>query len=205
MMGKGIGERFEADESHEFIDFVAFLLEQSASDEAGLNVLSNGEPGEKIWVLEDESALGAWADDGFVADSKLAGIGAVQPSDEAKEGGFSAAAGADNGDQFAGSERERDILERDGANFGMVWGGKIFGDADDPEGSAFVGGRGLMRRRVRTKNVAADRNVRAPTTGVMWLVYHLMTPFCQPRTRSRTLKRMVMMVEKNAAMMTRAA
>ena len=35
--------------------------------------------------------------------------------------------------------------------------------------------------------------------------YHLMTPFCQTSTRSRTLKRAVMMVEKNAAMMTSAA
>src|SRR3954470_22691572 len=32
-----------------------------------------------------------------------------------------------------------------------------------------------------------------------------MTPFCQTRTRSRTLKSTVMMVEKNAAMMTSAA
>ena len=35
--------------------------------------------------------------------------------------------------------------------------------------------------------------------------YHLMTPFCQTSTRSRTLKRAVMMVEKKAAMMTSAA
>src|SRR4029077_18857049 len=35
--------------------------------------------------------------------------------------------------------------------------------------------------------------------------YHLMTPFCQTSTWSRTLKSTVMIVEKNAAMMMRAA
>src|SRR5207302_8821767 len=35
--------------------------------------------------------------------------------------------------------------------------------------------------------------------------YHLITPFCQTSTRSRTLNNMVMIVEKNAAMMMSAA
>src|SRR5213075_688952 len=35
--------------------------------------------------------------------------------------------------------------------------------------------------------------------------YHLITPFCQTKTRSRILKSRVMIVEKNAAMMIRAA
>ena len=35
--------------------------------------------------------------------------------------------------------------------------------------------------------------------------YHLMTPFCHTNTRSRALNSRVMMVEKNAAMITRAA
>ena len=35
--------------------------------------------------------------------------------------------------------------------------------------------------------------------------YHLMTPFCQANTRSRALNSKVMMVEKKAAMITRAA
>src|SRR5207249_12315211 len=35
--------------------------------------------------------------------------------------------------------------------------------------------------------------------------YHLIIPFCQTRTRSRTLKSTVMMVEKKAAMMMSAA
>ena len=35
--------------------------------------------------------------------------------------------------------------------------------------------------------------------------YHLIIPFCQTSTRSRTLNSSVMMVEKNAAMMTSAA
>src|SRR5204863_6019772 len=35
--------------------------------------------------------------------------------------------------------------------------------------------------------------------------YHLIIPFCQTRTRSRTLKSTVMMVEKKAAIMMSAA
>ena len=35
--------------------------------------------------------------------------------------------------------------------------------------------------------------------------YHLIVPFCQTSTRSRTRKSTVMIVEKNAAMMIKAA
>ena len=55
--------------------------------------------------------------------------------------------------------------------------GKALADLADPQRRAFRGGNG----------------------------YHLITPFCQTRTRSRTLKSTVMIVEKNAAMTISAA
>jgi hypothetical protein len=138
MVRVGVSERFEADKAHEFIDFVPFLLQQTTGNKAGLNVLSDAEPGEKVWVLEYEAAFCAWLVDAFVADPELAGVGKVQAGSEPKESGFSTAAGTDNGNEFAGGEGERDILEGESADFGMVWRGEVFGDADDAEGSAFV-------------------------------------------------------------------
>src|SRR2546430_15773099 len=154
-----IGERFEADKAHEFIDFMAFLIQQTARDETGLDVLSDSQPGEQVWVLKDETALGAWTGDAFVANSKFAGVGEVEAGDEAKKGGFATTARTENGNEFARSERERDILEGENANFGMVWGRKVFGDAKDTEGSAFVGGRRDAARSASSATFASSASL----------------------------------------------
>jgi hypothetical protein len=138
MMWIGIGEGFQADEAHEFIDFMAFLIEQAASDQAGLNVLADSQPWEKVRVLKDNAAFGAWAGDVFVADSKFAGVGKIEAGDEAKESGLAAAAGAENRDEFASGDRERHASKSRNANFGLFGGRKMFDDIRDAEGPAFV-------------------------------------------------------------------
>src|SRR5437868_14262098 len=58
---------------------------------------------------------------------------------------------------------------------------------------------------IRCRETLADF-VKAERRGVTFGDgYHLITPFCQTGTRSRTLNNMVMIVEKKAAIMTRAA
>ena len=75
--------------------------------------------------------------------------------------------------------------------------------------------RNPIERRVR-RSRAIVRNGKAfadvaerGATSLRWFHrrrrYHLIIPFCQTSTRSRTLKSTVMIVEKNAAMMTSAA
>jgi hypothetical protein len=135
-----IGEGLKADEAHEFINFVALLGEQAARDEAGLNVLSDGQPWKEVWVLEDEATFGAWVGDPFVANPKLARIWKIESGDETEESGFPAAAGTDNGNEFARGEREENGLKSQDADFRLIGRREIFGDADDAERSAFVGG-----------------------------------------------------------------
>ena len=71
MVGEGVGECCEADEPHELVHLMAFLLEHAARDEAGLNVAPDRQPGKKVGVLKDQTAFGVGAADGFIADPKL--------------------------------------------------------------------------------------------------------------------------------------
>jgi hypothetical protein len=83
---------------------MALLLEQTASDEAGLDIFSNSEPWKKVRVLKDQATFRAWGGNTFVADSKFAGVGKIEASDEAKESGFATTARPENGNKFAGGE-----------------------------------------------------------------------------------------------------
>src|SRR3989442_5535147 len=181
MVGVGVGEGFQADQPHEIVHLLTLTVVQTAGDEAGLEVAANGEPGEKVWVLKHQTALGAGASDGLSADPELTRVGRVQAGDEAKEGGFAAAAGADQSDQFPGSDRKGNLVQGQDADRGVVGRRKILADPEDTERGAF--GCRIVRGRC----------------------YHLMVPFCQTSTRSRSLKSKVMMVEKKAAMMIKAA
>ena len=68
MMRIGIRKRFESDEPHEFVHFMAFLAQHAARDEAGLDVAPNRQPREQIRILKNETALRARPDNLFVAD-----------------------------------------------------------------------------------------------------------------------------------------
>ena len=49
----------------------------------------------------------------FAVDGELAGAGREQVADESHEGGFAAAGGTDEGDEFAGGDLEVDVLQGD--------------------------------------------------------------------------------------------
>ena len=114
MVRVGIGKRFEPDEAHELIHLVPLLLQDTARDQTRLNVPPDGQPREKIRVLENESALCARRGDGFAAHPKLASIRDFEPGDEPEQRRFSAAARSDKRDQFACSQRERYPFEGEG-------------------------------------------------------------------------------------------
>ena len=59
VMRQRIGERFESDETYEFVHLVTFFLEDAARNEACLDVASNCKPREKTWVLKNQAAFGA--------------------------------------------------------------------------------------------------------------------------------------------------
>src|SRR5262249_40309313 len=100
-----------------------------------------------------------------------------EAGDETEESGFSAAARPDEGDQSAGIDLQRHGLQRE--EFRAVAGVEAFADV-------------------------ADQQLRAFVDGVGRGAHHLIIPFCQTRTRSRSRKSSVMMEEKKMAMMTSA-
>ena len=112
LVGIGLGEGFEAHESHEFVnDVVADFSDDAAGDEAGGDVSADGEPGEEVGVLEDQAAIGGGGGDGVGAGADFAGVGLVEAGDQSQQGGFSATAGAEEGDQLAGVDVERCVFE----------------------------------------------------------------------------------------------
>src|SRR5439155_19776183 len=181
MMREGVGESFEADQAHEFVHLLSFLLKHAARDEASLDVATNRQPGKQVGILKNQTPFGARAGNRFSTHLKLTRVGGVKAGDEAKESGFAASARSHERNQFSRRDRERHVVECVRAPGGVLWRGEMFAHFLDAQ-------RGAFGERARC---GKD--------------YHLMTPFCQTRTRSRTLNSTVMIVEKNAAMITRAA
>ena len=103
--------------------------------------------------------------------------GAANTSQEAKQRGFAASARAQQGNKLAGRNLYRNIIER-----------------------VCVDRPGYPAR----ESVCSPppRGSEEPSFSG---AHHLMTPFCQTNTRSRSLKSIVMIVEKKAAMMISAA
>ena len=52
---------FEADEAHEFVHLMAFLVKHAAGDEAGLDVATNRQPGKQVGILKHQAPFGARA------------------------------------------------------------------------------------------------------------------------------------------------
>src|SRR5262249_24865336 len=139
----------------------------------------DGQPGKKIWVLENQAAFRAGTGDAVIADPKFAGIGHVKAGNQPQQRGLAAPAWPDNRDEFARGDGKIRGAQGHIANRGVSQRGETLRRADDTKG------RALFQTLI--------------------LRHHLIIPFCQPSTRSRTLNRIVMMVEKNAAIMMSAA
>src|SRR5439155_1598139 len=122
----------------------------------GFYVATDGEPRVEVGVLKDQTTFGTGGNNPLRPHPKFAGVGGVEAGDEAEERGFSAAAWANNRDEFSGRDGERYPIERVSAAGCVVGCGEMFAHFRDAKRGAFgqCGG------------------------------YHLMTPFCHTRTRS---------------------
>ena len=179
MVRKGVGKCFQAHETHEFVNFRAFFTEHTARDQAGLDVASDGEPREEIRVLKNQTTFCAGARNPLGADRDFARARKDETGNEAEKGGFAATAGTHNRYELPCCHGERDIIQGSNADAVSRW--EMLAYMSHPQRRGLAGGR-----------IIGDG-------------YHLMTPFCQTSTRSRTLKSTVMMLEKNPAIITRAA
>src|ERR1700752_673304 len=88
MMLIGIGKRFQPDQAHKIIHFFFLLLEYSAGDQTSLNVPAHGQPGKKIWILKNQTALGVWSGDWVGPDQQLARVESLQTGNQAKQRRF---------------------------------------------------------------------------------------------------------------------
>src|SRR5205823_5390655 len=123
-----------------------------------LDVAAHREPGKQVRVLKYQSAFGARVADDFAADPQLAGARPVKSREQTEQGGFAAAARADDGDQLTGLNVERRVLQGDGAFVGTVRLFEILAHAANAERGAF--GNGCARR----------------------VDHHLIIPFCHTST-----------------------
>ena len=160
MMRIGIGKCLESDEPHEFVDFVSFFAQHSARDETGLDVAANSQPRKQIWILKNETTFRARLVDWVRANQKFARVGRIETGNETKQGGLAAAARADERNQFSRRRVDNEISSQSlPARERIVGHRKAFADLANAERGRFGLGQ----------------------------CYHLMIPFCQTSTRSRTL------------------
>ena len=111
MVRVDVAKCLEPDQPHEFLDFITPFAQYSARDQSGLNITTNGQPGEKIWILKNEAALRARLSDRLRTDQELTGIGRIQTGNKAKQRRLSAATGPNERNQFARGERKSDLIE----------------------------------------------------------------------------------------------
>src|ERR1043166_1360005 len=181
MMGISGGKCFQADQPNEFVDLMSFCVQQATRDKARLDVTPNVQPWEKIGILEYKPAFGVRGSNPLVPYPEFASGRKIEPSEQAQERGLATAARSDDRNQFAGSDRKAHAIQGASDHVLLIRSREILRHCDDSECATFV-------CEIRFGHD-----------------YHLMIPFCQTSTRSRTLNKTVMMVEKNAAMMTSAA
>src|SRR5207244_3553472 len=89
----------------------AFGFAHARHTQAEAYVLGGVHPGEQAVILEDHGAIGAGFFDGVAIEIDGALVGEDHAAGDVKDGGFAAAAGADDDDEFAGIDLEGDVFD----------------------------------------------------------------------------------------------
>ncbi len=117
---KAVGQPVELHQVQQFMHLVRDLLLRRAlaarlHAHAEGHVVEHRHVAEQRVVLEHEADLAVAhvrARGVLAVEQHLAGVGLFQPGDDAQQRGLAAARGTEQGDQFAGGEIERDVVER---------------------------------------------------------------------------------------------
>src|SRR5438445_13620501 len=104
VMRIGAAERSQADQAHELVYFVALFVENAARDEACFDIPTHGQPREQVWILKNETALGARPQNFFIVHKQLAGISKVETGDESKQCPVTTAARPDQHHEAPGGD-----------------------------------------------------------------------------------------------------
>src|SRR5215469_399220 len=129
----------------------------------------------------NQTALGVRTGDHLTANAKFARARKIESGDQAKKRRLAARTGTNNGNELAGGDRKRDAIQCQRALIRPILRSEILSYVGDVQRRAFLSN-------------AADE-----------CCYHFITPFCQASTRSRSLNKAVIMVEKKAAIISSAA
>src|SRR5437016_682899 len=73
------------------------------------DILPDRRPGEQSWLLKDDAAIKARADDRLAVLCDVAPEAALQSRQNPQQGGLAATARTNNGDELARPDRKRDI------------------------------------------------------------------------------------------------
>ena len=109
MMRISIGKCFESDEPHKFVHFISFFAQDSARNEAGLDITPNRQPGKQIRILKNETTFRTRLVDWVLANQIFARVGSIQTGNKPKQGLLAAAAWANERNQFSRGYQQRDI------------------------------------------------------------------------------------------------
>jgi hypothetical protein len=108
-----VGETGQADQVKEMPRDVAPLLWLEPGDvEPELDILRGGAPGKQRILLEYDAAVATGSGDRPAIEQDTAAGRRGEPGQQIEQGGFSAAARADQSEEFAGANVERDVLQR---------------------------------------------------------------------------------------------
>src|SRR5262249_27674936 len=95
------GKPFKTHQADELLDFLTMAMEHAAGDQSGLDIAADREPGEEIWILEHQAALGSWGSHRLGSNSQFTGRRLIETCNEAQESGFTAATRANQRQPFA--------------------------------------------------------------------------------------------------------
>src|SRR6202000_1891821 len=108
LMRVGVAETVQPDLTEHVIDALTVCLQQTPDLQAKRHVLPHGAPWKQRRVLKHQDTRGIRPVDLLRAHDDMARVWSLQARDQAKQGGFAAAAGAEKWNEFARCRLEID-------------------------------------------------------------------------------------------------
>src|SRR6516162_1396495 len=131
-----LGKPFKTHQTDELLDFLAMAVEYTAGDKASLDIAANCEPGEEVWILKHQPALGPRTNHRRGPYVQLPRGGLVKTGDQTQQSGFAATARANQGQHFACVHAKGKAIQ--GRDFAAVGRVKDLARLADKNGGDFV-------------------------------------------------------------------
>lgn len=111
-MRVGLAEVLQAHQGDVLVDaLLALLAVQRLVDQAQGDVLRHAQPGEQAVLLKNDAAFAADAIERLAVDQDLPLVVVVQADQQAQQGRFTAATGADDGDELTVGDLQVEVAD----------------------------------------------------------------------------------------------